>query len=184
MQNSANRMDQILTSLLVYSRITTKGTLFADADLTDLVRDAQSDLQLLIEEKGASVEIGNLPGAFVDSSQIRQLFQNLIQNSIKFNCSTPPEIRIYGETGDGMCRIFVQDNGIGFNEEYLNKIFTPFQRLHGRNQYEGIGMGLAICRKIVERHGGSITAKSMPGEGSTFIVTLPIKQPRKRKTSS
>ena len=86
-------------------------------------------------------------------------------------------IRIYGEENNGECRIFVEDNGIGFDEKYLEKIFQPFQRLHGRNEYPGLGMGLAICRKIVERHGGTITAKSTPGKGSTFIVTLPLALP-------
>jgi len=183
MRNSANRMDEILDSLLSYSRVTTKGIPFTDADLTELVRQVEADLQLLIEEKGARVEIGNLPGAFVDAAQIRQLFQNLIHNSIKFS-SNPPRIRIYGEAGDDGCQIYVKDNGIGFSEEYLNKIFVPFQRLNGRSEYEGIGMGLAICRKIVERHGGTITAKSKPGQGATFIVTLPVKEPKKRKTAS
>jgi PAS domain S-box-containing protein len=177
MENSARRMNEILTSLLRYSRISTISVPFTLTDLTELVREAASELQLVFEEHGAKMEIGNLPSAEVDPSQIRQLFQNLLHNSIKFNSSTPPMIRIYGETdGNAAYRIFVQDNGIGFEEEYLDKIFVPFQRLHGRREYAGIGMGLAICRKIVERHDGSITAKSEPGKGSTFIVTLPIKQ--------
>jgi signal transduction histidine kinase len=174
MQNGARRMDEILTSLLAYSRVTTKANTLTVVDLAELVRDAKADLRT--EEIGAVVEIGNLPAAEVDPPQIRQVFQNLIQNALKFNASPKPLVRIYGETFDSECRIFVEDNGIGFEDKYLDRIFVPFQRLHGQNDYEGIGMGLAICRKIVERHGGTITARSMPGQGTTFIITLPRKQ--------
>jgi signal transduction histidine kinase len=98
----------------------------------------------------------------------------LISNALKYHRSeSSTVVRIYGEESNGAARIFVEDNGIGFKEEYLEKIFQPFQRLHGRTEYPGIGMGLAICKKIVERHGGTITARSIPGKGSTFIVTLP-----------
>lgn len=175
MQKAAERMDQLLTSLLAYSRISTRGNTFSPSDLADLTRESIADLRVFLEEKGASVEVGNLPSAEVDPPQFRQLMENLIQNGIKFNESSHPEIRIHGETHDDICRIFVQDNGIGFDEQYLDKIFSPFQRLHGRSEYEGMGMGLAICKKIVERHAGSITAQSKPGEGSIFIVTLPCR---------
>ncbi len=177
MQNAARRMDEILSSLLGYSRVTTRTDPFALADLTGLVREAAADLRLLIEEKGARVKIEDLPSAEVDPPQIRQLFQNLLHNGLKFNSASHPEIRIHGRVEGGACRILVRDNGIGFEEKYLDRIFAPFQRLHGRGEYEGIGMGLSICRKIVERHGGSIAAQSAPGKGSTFIVRLPLKQP-------
>ena len=112
---------------------------------------------------------------------MRQLFQNLISNSLKFAPNhEPPQVRIHSEVRNeprpGCVRIFVEDNGIGFDEKYAERIFYPFERLHGRAAYEGVGMGLAICRKIVERHGGVIEAKSQPGQGATFIITLPIKQ--------
>ena len=113
-----------------------------------------------------------------------QLFQNLIGNAMKFyGNNRSPLIRIYSRPFKGdkeaeAYRIFVVDNGIGFNEKYQNKVFTPFQRLHGRSEYKGVGMGLAICKKIVESHGGEITAKSEPGKGSTFVVTLPASRKR------
>jgi signal transduction histidine kinase len=104
---------------------------------------------------------------------LRQLFQNLVANALKYHrAGVKPVIKVHGETDNGKGRIFVEDNGIGFEEKYLDKIFKPFQRLHGRDEYPGLGIGLAICRKIVERHGGTITACSTPGKGSTFIVTL------------
>jgi signal transduction histidine kinase len=115
---------------------------------------------------------------------MRQLIQNLVGNALKFHGDEKPVVKIYGRSSahdksdDGHYRIFVEDNGIGFDEKYLDRIFTPFQRLHGRGAYEGTGIGLAICRKIVDRHGGSITATSAPGKGSTFVVTLPAKQPK------
>ena len=138
------------------------------------------------------MEVGDLPTIDADPTQMRQLLQNLIGNSLKFH----PEgettvVKIHGELlkgegegqrqrgippVDGRCQIIVEDNGIGFDEKYLDRIFTIFQRLHGRNEYEGTGIGLAVCRKIAERHGGDITAKSAPGHGATFIVTLPVKQ--------
>jgi signal transduction histidine kinase len=118
---------------------------------------------------------------------MRQLFQNLLSNSLRFRGEEKPLIRVSANQVDdpagkkndpngSWVEILVEDNGIGFDEKYLDRIFQPFQRLHGRSQYEGTGIGLAICRKIVERHGGTITAKSTPGEGATFIVTLPVKQ--------
>jgi signal transduction histidine kinase len=113
-----------------------------------------------------------------DATQMRQLFQNLINNALKFHKpDEAPVVRVRSTSNHGLCQIHVEDNGIGFDEKYLDRIFNPFQRLHHRGEYEGTGMGLAICRKIVERHGGSITARSAPGQGATFIVTLPLKQP-------
>jgi signal transduction histidine kinase len=158
-------------------------------DLRSVVRSVIGDLELLIENKRAGIDIEDLSNVRIeaDVSQMRQLFQNLISNALKFQESHEPKIRIYsrmvrelpaegGELED-FCRIYVEDNGIGFDEKYLDLIFAPFKRLHVRtSRYEGTGMGLAICRKIVESHGGSITARSTPGEGSTFIVTLPLKQ--------
>jgi len=115
---------------------------------------------------------------------MRQLFQNLLGNALKFHRpGVPPVVRVRGELVPGgdaplTCRVTVQDNGIGFDPKYRDRIFDVFQRLHGRDEYEGTGVGLAICRKIVERHGGTITAHSAPGEGATFVVTLPVRHPR------
>lgn len=177
MTSAANRMQDLLEALLKYSRVETKGENLKLTNLNDVVKSAASDLEILINEAGARIEIGALPSVNGDSTQLRQLFQNLIGNAVKYRRQgLEPCIRIYGEKKDGKVRAFVEDNGVGFDEQYLGKIFQPFQRLHGRSECPGIGMGLAICRKIVERHQGTITAKSSPGKGATFIITLPVEQ--------
>jgi light-regulated signal transduction histidine kinase (bacteriophytochrome) len=170
-------MQALLNSLLAYSRVTTKAKLKKKTNLKESVEEALSNLEIMIKEKNAGVEIGDLPTIKADRVQMVQLFQNLIQNALKFNRdSQPPRVKVYArlEEGKGSYEICVEDNGVGFEEKYLDKIFLPFQRLYGRSsEYEGMGMGLAICRKIVERHGGEITARSKLGKGPTFIVTLP-----------
>jgi PAS domain S-box-containing protein len=184
MTKAANRMQELLEALLRYSRVETKGKKFKPTNLNDVVRRAASDLEVLIREAGARIEISTLPSVDGDEAQLRQLFQNFIINALKYRREgAPPFIRIYGEEEDGRIRAYVEDDGIGFDEKYLEKIFQPFQRLHGRSEYPGLGMGLAICRKIVERHGGTITARSTPGSGSTFIVTLPV-SPAKSSSAS
>lgn len=144
-----------------------------------------SDLDVLVEEYGGAVDVGPMPVVEADPLQMRQLFQNLIGNALKFSRpGAPPAIRVEATTfgdasapeGRPLCRIAVRDNGIGFEEKYLDRIFMPFQRLHTVDQYDGTGIGLAICRRIAERHGGSITAQSTPGEGSVFVVNLPVEQ--------
>jgi chemotaxis family two-component system sensor kinase Cph1 len=177
MQNAAARMQALIDGLLTYSRVTTKAKPFTQVDLTLPVREALSDLDLRIEAAGATVELSELPVIEADPSQMTQLFLNLINNAVKFHRpEESPKIKIFSRTEAGWCEIYVEDNGIGFDQKYLNQIFTPFERLHGRSKYDGVGMGLAICRKIAERHGGRITAQSIHGKGSTFIVTLPLKQ--------
>lgn len=174
MKNSANRMTKLIRDLLSYSRLATQCEPLDTIDLQNAVMDAVSDLELKIKRAGAIVDVSDLPKIVAEPSQMRQLFQNLIANALKFRGKEKPQIRIYSRRSDHECQIFVEDNGIGFDEQYLDRIFVPFQRLHGRGEYEGTGMGLAICRKIVERCGGKITAKSMVGKGSTFIVTFPV----------
>ncbi len=176
MQNAAKRMQQLIGDLLKYSRVATRPESLDTVDFRETVTEVVSDLELKIKRLGADVEVSELPVIKAEKSQIYQLFQNLIANSLKFHRDDRPHIKIYSRPTDHGCRIFVEDNGIGFDEIYMERIFAPFQRLHGRSAYEGTGMGLAICRKIVERYGGSITAQSKPGEGSTFIITLPAKQ--------
>ena len=177
MIGAADRMREVLDALLRYSRVETKGEEFRPTDLNDVVKWAVNDLEIQIKEAGSRVEIDPLPKVSGDTAQLRQLFQNLISNAVKYQRpGIKSVIRIYGEQKDGTGRVFVEDDGIGFEEKYLDKIFEPFQRLHGRSEYQGIGIGLAICRKIVERHGGTITATSTPGKGSTFIVTLPVEK--------
>ncbi len=181
-------MRSLIRAALEYSRSTEKAQLFRTVDLAGPVHEAMADLSLLIEETDATIEIGYLPSIEAEETLMRKLFQNLIGNSLKF-CSEHkrPFIKIHGEEcgprtpGEpACCRILVEDNGIGFDEIYLDRIFKAFKRLHGRDEYEGTGVGLAICRKIVENHQGNITARSVPGEGSSFIVTLPMKQEENR----
>ncbi len=177
-QGAAGRMRQLLEALLSYSRVGTRQEPFSECRLHEAVEDVASDLDSLIRRTGGRVEISDLPVIQADTSQVRQLFQNLIANALKFHRdNVPPVVKVYTlHQDEKMCKVAVEDNGIGFEEQYLSKIFTPFQRLHGRSsKYEGTGMGLAIVRKIIERHCGSITAKSVPGEGSTFIIALPVR---------
>ncbi|HZZ44348.1 MAG TPA: ATP-binding protein [Tepidisphaeraceae bacterium] len=182
MLNAAERMSALINDLLTFSRVTTRAQPFARVELKQIAEDVMSDLETRIEETGGRVEIGALPAVEADAMQIRQLMQNLIGNALKFHKpgkGTMVEIsgKVEHEAEMGrVCRLRVKDDGIGFDEKYLDRIFNVFQRLHGRNEYEGTGIGLAVCRKIAERHHGSITARSVPGEGSTFIVTLPLQQ--------
>ncbi|MEW6667568.1 MAG: MASE3 domain-containing protein [Thermodesulfobacteriota bacterium] len=179
MQRSAERMQSLVQDLLRYSRVASKAEPFTRFPLSNAAKEAVTDLAVPRGETGARIEIDDLPEVEADSVQMRQLFQNLIGNALKYCGKRKPLVKVRGTSSpsDPVVEIHVQDNGIGFGEEYLEKIFKPFQRLHGKTSpYEGTGMGLAICRRIVERHGGSITARSRPGEGSTFIVRLPKKQ--------
>jgi PAS domain S-box-containing protein len=180
MQNAAARMQSLIQDLVKYSRVTSSPGHFKVLNLKKPVVEAVMDLAVLIEENEGRIEIGGLPDAKANESQMRQLFQNLIGNSLKYRSSQKPIIRIYSvpSSGDGLNEIHVEDNGIGFDEQFLDKIFKPFQRLHGKSSpIQGTGMGLAICKKIVEFHGGSITAKSELGKGSTFIMRLPKTHP-------
>jgi light-regulated signal transduction histidine kinase (bacteriophytochrome) len=188
MHASAARMRRLIDDLLTFSRVTSQARPFLRVDLGRIVQEVVSDLDEYIDQNEAVVEIGPLPAIDADPTQMRQLFQNLIANAIKFHRpDAPPLVTITGtEASEPLpasdsspipaCRIQVKDNGIGFNEKYLDRIFQVFQRLHGREQYEGTGVGLAICRKIAERHGGVITAQSQVGGGATFVITLPIHQ--------
>ena len=174
MRNASQRMHALINDLLTFSRVTTKGQPFTPVDLATVAREVVNDLEGRVRQTGGRVEIGPLPTIEADPLQMRQLLQNLLGNALKFHRpDEPPVVRLDSAVDDGFCQLRVTDNGIGFDEKYLDRIFTPFQRLHGRNEYEGTGMGLAISRKIVERHGGEITAQSQPGAGSTFLITLP-----------
>lgn len=179
MEKAAHRMSRLLSALLDYSKVAAKTNPFVPVSFSDVAEDVLSDLELTLEDAGARVELDALPTIEADPDQMRQLLRNLISNALKYRRSGEAmTIRVRGMVEDGEARILVEDNGIGFEEKYLDRIFKPFQRLHGRNEYEGLGMGLAICRKVAERHGGTITARSMPGQGSTFIITLPVSQHR------
>lgn len=177
MQEAAARMQTLIEDLLNYSRVTTRAQPFALVDLAETTRQVLADLELRVEQTGGEVELGELPSIEADATQMRQLLQNLIGNALKFHRpGVPPRVQIEAQLQGEMCEITVRDNGIGFEEKYLDRIFQPFQRLHGREAYEGTGIGLAICRKIAERHGGRITARSTPGSGTTFCVSLPLQQ--------
>jgi PAS domain S-box-containing protein len=176
MQGAAVRMGKLIEDLLQYSRVFGDTRPFQVVDLTQTAKEVISDLERAIEAAGASVEIGELPAVEAHPFQMRQLFQNLIANAIKFRrAGVPPRITISrrADAQDGFVQFVVEDNGIGFEEKYADKIFQPFLRLHTRQEYEGTGLGLAICRRILLRHGGFISAAGRPGEGSTFVITLP-----------
>jgi PAS domain S-box-containing protein len=181
MERASQRMQSLIHDLLKYSRVTSSREPFKAANLKDSVQGAILDLRLLIEETGGRIIVGDLPCIEADPVQMRQLFQNLIGNALKYHGEGRPEIEICWNSSnpDGLLEIQVKDNGIGFDESYLDKIFKPFQRLHGwHSPYPGTGMGLAISRRIVERHGGDITARSEPGKGAVFIIRLPGRQPK------
>ncbi|QYX31991.1 PAS domain-containing sensor histidine kinase [Sphaerospermopsis torques-reginae] len=185
MQNAALRMETLIEGLLTLSRVTTRAQPYVAVNLTQIAQEVLSDLEVSIQQTRGQIEIGELPIIQGDPLQMRQLLQNLIGNALKFHRpNQPPVIKIYGQffnndiddlsVGNTYYQIIVEDNGIGFAEKYLDRIFNVFQRLHSRSEYEGTGIGLAICRKITERHHGTITAKSQPGQGAKFIITLPI----------
>jgi PAS domain S-box-containing protein len=177
MRDASQRMQILINDLLSFSRVTTRAQPFTEVDLNIIVQEVVSDLEFQIDRTNGYVVIEKLPVIEADPTQMHQLLQNLITNALKFHKdSTPPTIHVSAQILDSKCQIQVKDNGIGFDEQYLDRIFKPFQRLHSRQEYEGSGMGLAICRRIVERHSGKITATSIPGEGSNFMVTLPIHQ--------
>ncbi|HXF62945.1 MAG TPA: ATP-binding protein, partial [Caldilineaceae bacterium] len=222
-QHAARRMQVLIEDLLTLSRVTTRGQPFVEVDLNEVVNDVALDLETRLEESDGHLEIGPLPVIEADPLQMRQLFQNLIGNALKFHrAGVAPRVRIYtlsngdsangdsaaeaGEPDGGVdasdraaiehgslepasleqaadhytdrYTIVVEDNGIGFDNKYADRIFQPFQRLHGRSsEYSGTGMGLAICRKIVERHHGVIMATSQAEQGAKFLVTLPKTQP-------
>ena len=177
MLSSAGRMRKLIDDLLTYSRVTSKGNPFQKVDLNQILKDVLSDLEVRIEQCHGKVVVQDLPEIDADPSQMRQLFQNLIANGLKFHRQDlPPVLTIHSEVRGGQFILSITDNGIGFDEKYLDRIFTIFQRLHGRQEYEGTGVGLAVCRRIVERHHGTIVATSKPEQGATFIVTLPLKQ--------
>lgn len=178
MQSAAGRMQLLIGDLLTFSRVLTHSEPFVWVNLTQMVEQLLADLAGPIEAVNGRVHLAPLPTIQANATQMQQLFLNLLNNALKYHKpDEPPVIHISGEKlAENHCQIVVRDNGIGFDERYLDRIFTLFQRLHGRTEFAGTGIGLAICRLIVEQHGGAITATSQPGAGATFIVTLPIKQ--------
>jgi signal transduction histidine kinase len=171
---AAERMQKLIEDLLKFSRVATHGRAFAPVDLRETTRGVLQDLELHISRAGAIVRLGELPVLNADQLQMRQLMQNLVSNALKFRREgVAPEVGIDAVVFEDQVQITVRDNGIGFEPQYGQRIFRVFERLHGRGAYPGTGIGLALCRKIVERHGGRIVADGEPGAGSTFTVTLP-----------
>ncbi len=178
MQESAQRMQRMIDELLQYSLVSAKGEPFRSIDLNKVVAEVLDTLEVSIQTSKGGVEAEALPTLEADPAQMRQLFQNLISNALKFKKKEEvPQIKLIAKPVKiDLWDIQVKDNGIGFDSKHHNSIFQPFFRLHGRNEYEGSGIGLAICKKIVDRHGGQIRATSVENNGSVFQVTLPAKQ--------
>lgn len=182
--SAANRMQTLIHDLLALARLSAKEDTFRLVDLSQIVREILVDLEARVEEKGGKVDLGPLPVLEADPTQMRQLFQNLIGNALKYQKpGVTSVIRVRAEmegaassAGIGHCRITVEDNGIGFDNEYKEKIFEVFERINVHDQVPGTGIGLSICKRVVERHGGEISAEGNPGTGSVFTVKLPIKQ--------
>ncbi len=190
MQSAAGRMQNLINGLLTFSRVTTKAQPFIPVELSTIAQEVVSDLEIRIEQTGGRVEVGALPVIEADQLQMRQLIQNLIGNALKFHKKDePPVVKVKGSlvrrngcdpkktrSDKELYELIFEDNGIGFEDKYTERIFGIFQRLENRSEFEGSGIGLSVCRKIVERHGGNISAKSSLGAGTTFTVTLPLKQ--------
>ena len=189
MHRSALRMRVLIDDLLTFSRVSSRAKPFVKIELNKEVKGVISDLEILLKETQGKVNVDELPVIDADPSQIRQLLLNIINNGLKYHRKdVAPVINISSRTikvSDisqphckqvEMVKLNFRDNGIGFDEKYVDRIFQPFQRLHGRNEFEGTGIGLAICKKIVERHNGNVTAKSSEGKGSEFIIQLPLHQ--------
>jgi len=172
--DGAARMKQLIEDLLAYSRVGTRGKEFREVEVEESVRRAVSNLRAAIEEAGAAVTWDALPRVMADDTQLTQLFQNLIGNALKFRSASVPRIHIFVARRDSDWHFMVRDNGIGIEPQYFERIFMVFQRLHNKADYPGTGIGLAICKKVVERHGGEIWVESRPGEGSAFHFSFPI----------
>jgi len=171
----AKRMQTLINDLLKYSRVDTKGKKFSAVDCNKVLSDTLNNLEIAIEESHAKIIHDQLPTVNGDETQLRQLFQNLVGNAVKFRGEQAPKIHIGVEPVDERWHFKIRDNGIGIEPKYFERIFQVFQRLHGRNEYSGTGIGLAVCKKIVERHGGEISVESSPDQGTTFVFTLPKK---------
>lgn len=171
--DGVTRMQELINDLLAYSRVGTRGGSFGPTDLEPIVQRVLATLAPAIEDSGATVTCDKLPTVYGDPVQLGQLFQNLIGNALKFRGEDPPRVHVGAERREDEWVFEVRDNGIGIAPEYADRIWVIFQRLHSRDEYPGTGIGLAICKKIVERHGGHITVDSGPGSGSTFRFTIP-----------
>ena len=177
--DGAARMKQLIEDLLAYSRVGTRGREFHAVASDAPLRRALFNLKSAIDEAGASVSYEGLPTLEADELQLTQLFQNLIGNALKFRSASVPRISIFAKEKETEWEFGVKDNGIGIEPQYFERIFMVFQRLHNKGEYPGTGIGLAICKKVVERHGGRIWVESQLGQGTTFYFTLPKEQGEK-----
>src|SRR5579862_260533 len=173
-QSAAERMQRLIDDLLSFARVSSRQRELEPVELSALVREVAGDLEARIEELDARLDVGPLPVVLADRAQMGQVLQNLVSNALKFHREgVPPVVQIRAERSDSRCVITVADNGIGFEQKYAERIFSAFERLHGRSEYEGTGIGLSIARKIAWRHGGELTATGVPNGGATFTLTLP-----------
>jgi signal transduction histidine kinase len=188
-QKASERMQLLINDILTFSKLSVEDGMFVQSDLNKLVNEVIVDMEEEVNEKKAKISVDDLPSMFVNPGLIRPLFHNLISNALKYSKkSIEPIINIHSEVspslnGNGAregnikyCRIFIEDNGIGFDQKYSEQIFGMFKRLHLNTEFEGTGIGLALCKKIVEKHNGYISARSKINEGSTFIISLPLEQ--------
>lgn len=171
--DGAARMQRLIQDLLAFSRVGTRGREPEAVDVNVALTEVLQNLSVRIQENGARVEYGKLPTVFVDRNQLTQVLQNLVSNAIKFRAEHQPVIRVNAVPRGEFYEFKVADNGIGFDQKHSERIFVIFQRLNSRELYEGTGIGLSICKKIVERHGGRMWVESVVGQGSTFYFTLP-----------
>jgi light-regulated signal transduction histidine kinase (bacteriophytochrome) len=169
-------MRDLINGLLTYSRVGRRGVDYSQVETGQAVERALANLKVMVDESGAQVKFNGLPSVVADETQIVQLFQNLIGNAVKFCGDHSPIVDINADLGDETWTFAVRDNGIGIESSFLDRIFMIFQRLHTRREYPGAGIGLAVCKKIVEGHGGKIWAESEPNVGSTFYFTLPLRE--------
>lgn len=172
--DGVKRMQTLIQDLLQFSRVGSRGKSFEKVNCDEAVETARLNLTSAIHQSGAQVMIDSLPMVQADGGQLVQLFQNLLGNAIKYRGAKTPEIHVGCSVQDGFWHFFVKDNGIGIDPEFSERIFVLFQRLHAKGEYEGTGIGLAVCKKIVERHGGKIWVESVAGKGSNFKFTLPV----------
>jgi light-regulated signal transduction histidine kinase (bacteriophytochrome) len=170
--DGAERMSGMIDGLLEYARVETQGDPLKPVELNEVLDDVLTDLQLQIEDADAQIEVGSLPQVNGDEGQLRRVFQNLVTNAIEYSGENAPQIAVSAKRNGSMWRISVRDEGIGIDSDETDRVFEVFQRLHSRHECEGTGIGLALCERIVERHGGEIWVESEPGEGSTFSFTL------------
>ena len=174
--DGAKRMQALINDLLALSRVQTRANPMVLTDSAAVLRNVQTDLQLAITEAHAVITNDPMPTVVADSTQLAQLFQNLIANALKFRSATPPQVHVGAEHRHDHWEFSVRDNGIGIDPKSFERIFGIFQRLHGKDEFEGTGIGLAVCKQIVERHRGHIWVESQPGHGSTFFFTIPSKK--------